>query len=366
MADSVDEKRMRQALELAAKGIGLTRPNPPVGAVIVRNGRIVGSGYHRRAGGPHAEIVAIRKAGEKARGATLYVTLEPCSTHGRTPPCTRAVIDSGILRVVCAVRDPNPDHRGTGLRVLKRAGVEVVEGICADGASEILRPFAKWISTGRPFVTLKLAMTVDGRIADRTRSSKWITGAKARKRVQGLRKEVDAVMIGAQTALQDDPSLLYRHRPSTGPFRVAVDAVGRIPLSAGLFSDGYAGRTIIATTKKCPSGKRERIVAAGASTLVLPATRDGVSLSALMKKLGKMGLLHVLCEGGGEMAASLIKAGQVDRYIFFVAPRIMGGGDAIPAVGCRSWKLSNAPQLQFTSVENVGDDIMITAIPGRQ
>lgn len=354
---------MKAAISLAAKGVGLTRPNPPVGAVVVRKGVLVGSGYHKKAGAAHAEVLALRGAGDRAKGATLYVTLEPCSTQGRTPPCTQAVIDAGISRLVCAVRDPNSMHKGRGLRILKKAGLEIVEGVCAPEAHEILKPFEKWIVTGKPYLTLKLAMTVDGRIADSTGTSKWISGSKARSRVQRLRREVDAVLVGTRTALLDDPSLLNRSRRSTGAFRVVVDSCGKLPLSAQVLSDIHPDRTIIATSAKCSKRRHEAISDTGAMVCSLPIVQGGISMPALLAKLGKLGLLHVLCEGGGELAASLVKAGLVDRYVFFVAPRIMGGGDSVPSIGGEGWLLPNAPKLKFTKVEQVGKDIMITAVP---
>ncbi len=363
MVSSKDERWTQSAISLAVKGVGLTRPNPPVGAVVVRNGVLVGFGYHRKAGGAHAEVIALREAGDRAKGASLYVTLEPCSTQGRTPPCTGAVIDAGVSRLVCAVRDPNPGHRGRGLRMLEKAGLKVVEGVCATEAGEILKPFAKWIVTGKPYITLKLAMTVDGRIADATGRSKWISGAKARSKVQKLRREADAVLVGARTALLDDPSLLYRSRRSTGAFRVVVDSRGSVPLSAQVLSDGHANRTIIATSARCSKKKLKGIADTGAMVWSLPAVRGGVSMASLAGKLGKLGLLHVLCEGGGELASSMIKAGLVDRYVLFIAPRVMGGRDSIPAVGGKGWRLPDAPQLKFTKVEQVGGDIMVTAVP---
>ncbi len=329
------------ALALARRGEGLTRPNPPVGAVVVKGGRMIGSGFHRKAGGPHAEVLALRKAGRRARGATLYVTLEPCSTWGRTPPCTDAVLASGVKQVVVSLRDPNPRHAGRGLTLLKRAGVSVVDNVLADESRELLAPFAKWIATRRPFVTLKLGISLDGRIADRTGRSRWITGAKARQFVQGLRRRSDAVMVGANTVRIDNPSLLPRPARGRKPYRVIITHKGRLPASARVLTDDAKDQTLIA-------------YCGGAG---------GTSLSRLMSSLGALGILRVLCEGGGELAASLIQAKLVDEFIFFVAPCFVGGRGSVGAVGGRGWRMNELPRVRITSAERIGEDIMIRAVP---
>ena len=236
---AVDERWMRRALALARRGEGCTRPNPPVGAVVVVRNRLVGQGYHQIAGGPHAEVHALRKAGRHSAGATLYVTLEPCSTQGRTPPCTDAIIAAGVRRVVVAVRDPNPRHAGRGLIVLRRKGIEIHEGVVADQATELLRPFAKWIQHKTPYVTLKLAMTLDGRIADAQGRSQWITGPAMRGAVHALRRRVDAILVGRETAAIDDPNLLPRPARGRQPFRVVVDSRGRLPPNLRMLHDGF-------------------------------------------------------------------------------------------------------------------------------
>lgn len=351
---------MAAALSLARRGEGLTRPNPPVGAVVVRAGRVVGRGWHRKAGGPHAEIYALRQAGTRARGATLYVTLEPCSTWGRTPPCVGAVIEAGIAKVVVAIPDPYPLHAGRGLRQLRKAGIEVVSGVCADAARELLAPFASVMTRGRPWLTLKLAQSLDGRIADAHGRSKWISGPASRALVQALRCRADAIMVGAGTVRMDNPSLLPRPARGRSPFRIVVDAVGRVPATRRVFSDDFAAQTILATTRRCPARLRAALEAKGVQVLVLPASGGGVSLPALMKALHRFGILHVVCEGGGELAAGLIHGALVDELVLFTAPLVLGGA-GIPAVTGKGWRLAGAPRLKITECRRVGEDMMIRA-----
>jgi len=365
MPASNHDKWMKEALALARRGEGHTRPNPPVGAVVVDRGAIVGRGYHRKAGGAHAEVLALKAAGRRARGATLYVTLEPCSTIGRTPPCTELIAASGVARVVVSVRDPNRKHRGRGIRILKVAGLELIEGVCAHGGRELIAPFAKWITTGMPYLTLKMGMTLDGRIADASGRSKWITCPESRKQVHDLRRRADAVMIGGHTAAIDNPTLLPNGRSGADTYRVIVDTAGETPASAKALNDKNAKNTIMIVTAECPSRTRGMYESKGAEVIVLPTAAGGVSLARLMKRLGKKELLHVLCEGGGALAYSLIKAGLVDEFLFFVAPLVMGGKDSVPVVGGKGWKLTSMPRLKFTGCTNAGRDILIKAVPIR-
>ncbi len=358
-----DIQWMEKALSLARKGEGLTRPNPPVGAVVVRGGKSDGEGYHRRAGADHAEVVAIRNAGARALGATLYVTLEPCCTHGRTPPCTDLIIRAGIRRVVAAVRDPNPQHQGRGFACLRKHGIEVVEGVCAGEGLRLIEPFANWIVSGRPFVTLKLGVSLDGRIADRSGASRWITGPASLRLVQDMRRRADAIIVGAGTVLADDPSLLPRPARGRKPLRVILDASGRVSPSAAALTDEARSRTILATTSACPEKRRAEWAATGARVWLLAGGRRGVSLSALLAGIGKEGVLHALCEGGGEAAYSFIRGGYVDEYVFFVAPRIIGGAGAKCAVGGEGWPLKSAPRLSITECRRIGDDVIIRAVP---
>ena len=363
---TVDEQWMELALTLARHGEGRTRPNPPVGAVVVRNGKPAGSGFHREAGGPHAEVIALKAAGESAKGADLYVTLEPCSTQGKTPPCTDAIVAAGIARTVFAVRDPNPIHRGRGARLLRRAGVAVKSGVCAAEASDLIAPFAKWIDSGRPFVSLKMGMTLDGRISDESGSSRWITSAAARAKVHDLRSRADAVLVGSGTARRDDPSLLCHGRRKNSHLRVIVDSRGALSPRARVFEDGRADTTVIATTKSCPAERRRAYESAGAQVWVLSGSRGRVSLKAMLGRLGKLGMLHVLCEGGGRLACELARAGLVDRYLFFVAPKLLAGIKSTSVLSGAGWKLGHEPRLEFTECRRVGEDVMLIAKPQKE
>ncbi len=356
---------MREALRLARRGEGLTRPNPPVGAVVIRGGRAVGRGFHRRAGGPHAEVYALRQAGAKASGATLYVTLEPCSTWGRTPPCTEAILAAGIRRVVVATPDPNPRHAGRGLKLLSRAGVQVEAGVLEKEAKELLAPFASAMTKQRPLITLKLAVSMDGKIADASGRSKWITGPAARKMVQDLRRRCDAIMVGAATAGKDNPSLLPRPAGGRKPYRVIVDSTGRLPPASQVLDDEASDRTIVATTARCPAARRAVYEACGARVWCLPAAAGRVSLKALIRKLHGLGVLHVLIEGGGELAAALLRTGWVDELVWFVAPVVIGA-DGIPAVAGRGWRLDKAPRMEVVETRPVGGDVLIRAVPGKK
>jgi diaminohydroxyphosphoribosylaminopyrimidine deaminase/5-amino-6-(5-phosphoribosylamino)uracil reductase len=355
------ERWMQHALALARRGEGRTRPNPPVGAVVIKRGRVIGEGYHHKAGQPHAEVEALTGLGARAKGATLYVTLEPCCTHGRTPPCTELIIQNGISQVVVSVRDPNPDHSGRGLRKLRVAGIKVITGVCREEGKSLLAPFAKWITTARPYVSLKMGMTLDGRIADPNGISRWITGPAARREVRRLRKRADAILVGAGTAVTDDPSLRWSTVASRNPKRVIVDSTGRLSPRAQVFTDGQAQNTIVATTGACPARRVGAYESAGAE--VWRCGRGSrVNLESLIVKLGKAGILHVLCEGGGELAAQLIQDRLVDVFEFFVAPRLLGGGGC-PVVGGRGWTLRDGPELSFLDSRRVGHDIWIRAAP---
>ncbi len=359
----MDEIWMQRALELARRGEGLTRPNPPVGAVAVNKGKIVGEGYHRKAGGPHAEAAALGKAGAKARGCTLYVTLEPCSTWGRTPPCTDLILSSGVRRVVVCVRDPNPRHSGRGLARLRRKGVSVIEGVCEEEGRNLIAPFARWITRGLPLVTLKLGLSVDGKIADRKGNSKWITGPEARRKVHDLRCRVDAVLVGAGTVRMDNPSLLPRPARGRKPWRVVLARRGSIPADRKILSDGAANQTMVVVSSRCPAAPIARIKKAGADVLVVPEARGRVWMTSVLRQLGRMGILHVLCEGGSELAASMIRADAIDEYLFIVAPHIIGGARSVGAVGGEGWLLGAQPRVKFVSCEPAGQDFIIRAVP---
>ena len=345
---------MRLALELAAKGGGKTRPNPMVGAVVVANGRVVGSGYHRRAGGPHAEVVALRQAGARARGATLYVSLEPCAHTGRTPPCVEAVLRSGVRRVVAAMVDPNPLNRGRGIRRLKSRGLQVKAGVLEGAARRLNELFVNRMEKGRPFVTVKMAQSLDGKIATRAGQSRWITGPKARRWVHRLRSEVDAILVGIRTVLKDDPRLTVRSGGVKGaaPLKVILDSKLRTPPKARIFSS--CGPVLIAATAAAPRAREKRLVRAGAEVVRLPSRGGRVDLKALLKELAQREISHLLIEGGGETIASAFQARAVDRVAWFISPRIIGGrGAAAP--------FSNAAPLSNVEVEPIGPDWLVKA-----
>jgi diaminohydroxyphosphoribosylaminopyrimidine deaminase/5-amino-6-(5-phosphoribosylamino)uracil reductase len=315
---------MERALALARRGVGRTSPNPAVGAVVVKAGQIVGEGWHRQAGGSHAEVFALRGGG--TRGATLYVTLEPCCTHGRTPPCTEAIIAAGIRRVVVAARDPNPRHAGRGLTILRRAGINVSEGLLAEEAREMNAGFNQWITTGRPLVIAKVGMSLDGRIATRTGDSRWITSVKARRLVHQMRARVDAVMVSAGTVVADDPRLTLRHGVrGRQPWRVVVDGQGRSPRRAKLFTDCWRQRTIVVTTELSRAAWRRYLALLGITVLVVRREGTHVAMPALVRALGAMEITSVLVEGGGGLLGALLDAGLVDRVVLFYAPKLIGG-----------------------------------------
>jgi diaminohydroxyphosphoribosylaminopyrimidine deaminase/5-amino-6-(5-phosphoribosylamino)uracil reductase len=357
-----DEKWMRQALALARQGCGLTRPNPPVGAVVVSNGKRVGKGFHRKAGGPHAEVYALRQAGARAQGATLYVTLEPCSTQGRTGPCTELILQSRVRRVVVAMQDPNPRHAGRGFKILRAAGIEVVQGVCEAEARPLLAPFAKRMLFGMPWVTLKLGMTLDGRIADCRGRSKWITGEPARGLVQQWRREADAILVGAETLRADDPQLTCRLRKQQTAWRVVVTQSGKVPAKARLFRDADAAKTIVATSAKAAPRVRKALGDSLAAVWALPGRKDGLDLRVLLERLAECNVMQVLCEGGGGLAASLLESGLADELRLFLAPKLLGG-DGVPGFGARRWTLDGAPELTITGSRMVGADMLVEAVP---
>lgn len=359
-----DAHWMEQALQLARCGEGWTHPNPPVGAVVVRNGVLLGQGWHRQAGLPHAEVEAIQACRELVAGATLYVTLEPCCTHGRTPPCTDLIIRSGITRVVVGCADPNPRHASRGFRILQQAGVSVTTGVCGAECLRLIEPFAMRVTAGRPWVTLKLAMTLDGKIADRDGTSQWITGEASRAAVQLLRRRADAVMVGAGTVRADDPSLRCRLAGAPNVRRVVVDGAGRTPATAQVLTDRWADTTILATSSRCPAKVRAKWAHNGSRVWVFPAGSTGsISLSRLLKRLADEGVMHVLCEGGGSLAGALVKARLVDEYMLFYAPAILGDARAIGSVTGASFRMASMPRLQIEDVSRIGQDLLVRARP---
>jgi len=359
MENETDRKYMAQALSLAEKGRGSVSPNPMVGAVVVREGVVVGRGYHRRAGEEHAEVAALREAGEKARGATLYVTLEPCCHYGRTPPCTDLIREKGVKRVVAAMRDENPVVCGRGFAILESSGIEVVVGVLEKEARRLNETYLKYITTGTPFVTLKLATTLDGRIADGRGKSRWITGPAARKMVHRMRAWSDAVMVGVGTVLVDDPSLNVRDVEGDDPLRVVVDSRLRTPSGARVLADA---NVILAVTDSADTERVRSFERMGGRVWTLESENGRVSLSALLKRLGEREVTSVFCEGGGTLAASLLRGKLADKVIFTVAPMILGSGKpAVDDMGVTD--LGDAVRLDDRVIETLGEDMIVSGYP---
>jgi diaminohydroxyphosphoribosylaminopyrimidine deaminase/5-amino-6-(5-phosphoribosylamino)uracil reductase len=361
---------MERALELGTRGLGWSTPNPAVGAVLVRDGRIVGEGFTQPPGSEHAEIVALRAAGAAAAGATLYVTLEPCSHYGRTPPCTEAIIAAGVASVHAAMLDPSPWVSGGGVRALESARIETLVGERAADAERINEAYFKWVRTGLPFLTLKYAMTADGKIATPSGSSFWITGVEARQRVAKLRSTVDAVLVGIGTVLADDPRLTARPgelglpelEPAHQPLRVVLDSEARIPLDAKLITGGLPGKTLVCATERASSDRLRCLQERGAETAVLPETNGRVDVCAAMRLLGEREVTSVLAECGGTLAASLIAAGAVDKVLAFIAPKIAGGHSApTPVEGSGVDRMDQALPLRNPTWSVLGQDVLLTA-----
>lgn len=359
-----DEAYMERALGLAERGRGMVSPNPAVGAVLVADTRIVGEGWHEGPGTGHAEIIALREAGDLARGATLYTTLEPCSHVGRTPPCADAVIEAGVARVVSALRDPNPVVDGTGYAKLEAAGVEVRDGLLQREAERQNEAFLKHTRTGLPFVVWKMAASLDGKVASRDGTSRWITGELARRDVHRLRAWSDAILVGGGTALVDDPSLTvrdpgYRGRP---PLRVLVDAHGRVPATGDLFDD--SAPTLVATSDASSSERRDEWSAAGAEVLGYAAEGGSgrVPIGELLRDLGKRDVQGVLLEGGPTLAWSAVEEGAIDTIVAYLAPKLIGGSDAPGMLGGRGFApIASALALDIRSFDLVGADLKVVA-----
>lgn len=356
-----DVKHMGRALQAARKGLGHTSPNPAVGAVVVKNSRVLAVGYHARAGEAHAEVAALSQVGEAARGATLYSTLEPCNHQGRTGPCTKAILRAGIARVVIGTLDPNPLVAGGGVRRLRRGGIEVVTGVLQDACRELNEAYNYAIVERQPYVVLKTATSLDGRIATRTGDSQWITGPKARARGRALRAHLDAIVVGVQTVLADDPQLTARIPGARDPLRVVMDSQLRTPLGSTLVKTAGQTPTLVLTTRAAPASARTALEAAGVQVVALRKTRAGqVDPAAALKLLHARGVNSVLLEGGATLVGSFADAGLIRKVFAFVAPVLIGGRDAPGAVGGRGPKaLSQALRLHSTQVEQVGDDLLM-------
>lgn len=362
MSNTADSVYMERAMALARLAEGRTVPNPLVGAVIVNNGRIVGEGYHQKAGTPHAEVHALRQAGDKARGATIYVTLEPCSHYGRTPPCAEALIKAGVARVVAAMTDPNPQVAGRGLKMLEAAGIRTEVGLREAEARRLNEVFIKYITTRRPFVVMKTAMTWDGKIATNTGQSRWVTGPAARTHVHRLRSIYDGIMVGIGTVLADDPQLTARlaEEDAKNPARIVVDSRLRVPLKAQVVNRLLTARTIIATTGQAPVDKIAALESRGVEILVIDSG-ERVDLNQLMIELGQREICSVLLEGGATLNAAALEAGIVDKVLSFIAPKIVGGTAApTPVGGPGKPVMDEAWCLRDCSVEKLGEDFLLT------
>ncbi len=364
----IDEGFMKKTLQLAKKGLGSTSPNPLVGALVVKDRQIVGSGYHKKARAPHAEIEALSKAGKSAKGATLYVNLEPCNHYGRTPPCTKTILKSSVKKVVVGMVDPNTHVTGGGCEFLSSHGVKLKCNVLEEESKRLNEVYIKYITKDKPFVILKGALTLDGWIATQTGNSKWITGEKSRKFVHSLRKQVDAILVGVETVIVDNPFLTpYLIGKSTSdPFRVIVDTNLRIPLHSRVFNSPKSGLTIIAVGSNVDSAKKKKIEDLGARVVNCQIRNGRIDLANLLDELAKMSISSVLVEGGATLFGSMIREELVDKYYIFLAPKILGGDNGVPFArgpGCDSIK--NCLPLKVLMVRRFDDDIMIEAYPRR-
>jgi diaminohydroxyphosphoribosylaminopyrimidine deaminase/5-amino-6-(5-phosphoribosylamino)uracil reductase len=352
---------MRTALALAQRGLGTTWPNPAVGCVVVKDGRVIGRGWTQKGGRPHAETEALARAGSAAKGATAYVSLEPCSHHGKTPPCAEALIAAGIVRVVAAVEDPDPRVSGRGAARLRDAGIEVATGLCEAEAAELNAGFFNRVKLGRPLVTLKLATSLDGRIATATGASRWITGPAARERAHLLRATHDAMLVGTGTALADDPQLTCRlpGLEDCSPVRIVIDRSLRLPATLHLFAEANQAPTWLASLPRSDPARRASLAAQGVKIIAVePDVTGNIDLTALLQRLGDEGLTRLLVEGGGTLAAALLRAELVDRLVWMRAPLLIGG-DGISAVATLGLgDLAGAPRFALTSSETASGDVI--------
>ncbi|MFC7684826.1 bifunctional diaminohydroxyphosphoribosylaminopyrimidine deaminase/5-amino-6-(5-phosphoribosylamino)uracil reductase RibD [Ureibacillus sp. GCM10028918] len=360
-----DREYMQLALDLAASAKGNTNPNPCVGAVLVKDGVIVGTGLHRKAGEPHAEVHAFNMAGDHAKGATLYVTLEPCSHYGKTPPCAKLVKESGVSRVVVATMDPNPSVAGRGINLLRESGIEVEVGLLEEEARKLNERFIYNMLTNKPFVISKFAMTMDGKIATHNGHSKWITSEEARLQVHRLRHEIDGILVGVGTVLADNPSLTARlpHRKGKNPVRIILDSELKTPLNSDVVNTAEA-QTIIVCGNDVDGTKSKQLSEKGVQILTVSKSEQGLNLSEMLDELYKLGITDVLVEGGAEINASFLRAGLINKVLLYMAPKILGGiHSKTPFAGMDIDGIDEALQLEFDSIEQVGPDLCITAYP---
>jgi len=355
-------KMMRLALSLARRGAGKTSPNPAVGCVIVRDGAIVGRGWHKKAGTPHAEVHALNQAGELAAGAEVYVTLEPCAHFGKTPPCARALIAAGVRRVYVGMVDPNPLVAGGGIRMLSDAGIEVATGFLEDECRELNRPFIKWIQTRLPYVVLKSALTLDGMCATANGDSRWVTSDPARREVHRLRGKLDAIMVGVGTVIKDDPLLTCRVPGGKDPLRVVVDSTLRIPLHAALLTVHSPAATVIATCCR-DQARIDAVTSRGAEVLHCQEREGRVDLDDMMRRLGERGVQSILLEGGSHLAGAALRGGLIDRCKIFLAPKLVGGAGMGLFAGAGVSLMRDAIRLDQVTVKRVGVDLLVEGTP---
>jgi len=355
----LNEKWMKQALRLAKKGEGRVSPNPMVGAVLIKKGKVIATGYHRYFGGPHAEAEAIEKARNKARDATLYVNLEPCQHYGKTPPCTKKIIKAGIKKVIVATLDPNPINSGKGIKQLEKEGIETRIGICQEEAKKLNEAFFKYIRKKIPFVVVKAAASLDGKIATSSGESKWITGEKARKFSHRLRDKVDAILVGINTIIKDNPSLLPS--PSKERFtRVVLDSKLRIPLEARVLNKQEKANALIFTTSQACKKKLNKLRKRGIKIAIMEGEKEKVDLEQVLRKLGELEIMSLLVEGGGEVIASFFQKKRVDKILLFFAPRIIGGKKAPSWVGGEGVNfLKDTPFIKINSLKKMGEDFLL-------
>lgn len=362
----MDEKYMRQAIELAEKGRGRTSPNPLVGAVVVQDGKVVGTGYHAQAGKPHAEVNALKESGNSSVGATLYSTLEPCCNYGWTPPCTDSIISVGVKRVVVGLIDPNPEVCGRGVERLKAAGISVTKDILSEEIAKQNEIFIKYITTGRPFVLMKVAMSLDGKITSQRGKTTVLTSEHSLCLVHRLRDECDAIMVGIGTVLADNPQLTARlpGGKTVSPVRIIADSKARLPLKSKIVSLAKRVPTILATTEQAPPDKLKQLGRQGVEILVCSSNEGWLDLEDLMGKLGQRKITSVLLEGGARINTSVLRSGLVDKFLFFIAPQLMSSPEALGMVEEDiSQGIGGRVDLEFSQVGKVGPDLLIEAYP---
>jgi diaminohydroxyphosphoribosylaminopyrimidine deaminase / 5-amino-6-(5-phosphoribosylamino)uracil reductase len=352
---------MALAIELAKKGIGKTGYNPVVGCVIVKDGKVISTGFHKKFGGQHAEVIALQAAGKRAKGAYIFVTLEPCSYYGKTPACTDSIIDSGIKEVFCAGYDPNPLNKGKGVALLRAAGIKVHCGFLRSEAEKLNADFIKKMKNESPFVALKLAQSIDGKIATRNKDSKWISSVQSREFVQGLRRNYDAIMVGINTVLCDDPRLSIRGS-TRQPVKIIIDSDLKIPLNAKVLTSLSPGRTIIACAKSACRKREGALQKKGVKIIRTDYNKKGLNLKTLIKELVKSGIASILVEGGSKIAASMLESGLVDKVYFFISPIIIGGGNSVSTIAGRgAGSVSEAIKLANIKLKRIDKDILVEA-----